>query len=198
MALDELAAALADVDGWLSLEEAAGLAHLARTAPGDGRPFRAVEIGSWKGRSTIALALGVRKRLEGGTLWAVDHHRGSAEHRQMYGNVDTYAEFWRNVGRAGLQDVVRPLVMTSHAASARFMPRSVQLLWVDGSHDYASVRQDLDDWLPRLAPRAVAAFDDIGWPGVARALQERVLRPRSGFTRVRQVGKMAIFQYGLA
>ena len=56
----ELAEALEPVDGWLGSREAWALYRAARDAPGDA-PV-AVEIGSWMGRSTIALALGFRDR----------------------------------------------------------------------------------------------------------------------------------------
>lgn len=181
---DRLAADLEGVDGWLLDEEACALHEAARRARADGGPPLVVEIGSWKGRSSIALARGLGARPEpAGKVLAIDPHTGSREHRELWGEVDTYAEFLANVERAGVRDRLSPRRMTSREARAAHDGRPVHVLFIDGSHEYADVRDDLDDWLPLLAPGAVVGFNDVLWPGVLRALREKVLIPGSGLRR---------------
>ena len=50
-----------------------------------------VEIGSWKGYSTIQLAKGSLAGYKK-TVYAIDPHTGSDVHHQMYGEVDTFEE----------------------------------------------------------------------------------------------------------
>jgi predicted O-methyltransferase YrrM len=176
---DELAA-LEGVEGWLAAREALALHRAARDFPVDG-PVRVVEIGSWKGRSTIALATGVAARRAGGVVHAIDPHRGGVLHR-LTGEADSYGAFVANVERAGVRDVVDPIRTTSAEARSRIPDDSVHVLFVDGSHRYDDVLRDLEAWTPALRAGARVAFHDaISFPGVAAVLRERVLTRGSPF-----------------
>src|SRR5688500_180349 len=78
------------VHGWLTADEGDLLFRLARNVTA--RMGVIVEIGSWKGKSTIFLARG---SLAGSRVrvYAVDPHTGSEVHRQMWGRVATFPEF---------------------------------------------------------------------------------------------------------
>lgn len=140
-----------------------------------------VEIGSWKGRSAIALGLAVKAR-GSGRVFAIDPHNGE----KLMGTgpmepgstlLPTFDEFHTNIVRAGVEPCVETLVTTSRAARSRFADQSVDFLFVDGSHLYADVRGDIEDWASALKDDAVIAFNDPYDPGVYRALCELVLRP---------------------
>src|SRR5437660_196036 len=68
-----------------------------------------VEIGSYKGRSTIAMGLTMAALSLTGTIYAVDPHEGmrSGKHDRIYREPHTYNEFLRNVRRHGLEEFVR-------------------------------------------------------------------------------------------
>jgi SAM-dependent methyltransferase len=153
-----------------------------------------VEIGSWKGRSTIALALGVR---DGGIgkVFAVDPHSGGWEHLEVRRETDTYGAFLDNIRVAGVESIVRPLRMTSQSARSHFVNDSVDMLFVDGSHKYEDVVRDIEDWHSALREGAVVAFNDPLSPGVYRALAGRVLRVGSKFRILRHVGNTLFFQF---
>ena len=173
--------ALEGVDGWLALGEARKLKQLVIAHPKQG-PLTVVEIGSWKGRSTIALSLGLKERgPDSGTVYAIDPHTGSKEHREQLGEVDTFAEFEQNLELAGVRDRVEPIRAFSHEAVSRFAPGSIDVLFVDGSHEYEDVKRDIAEWMPLLADRASVGFNDPWWPSVFRALQEDVIRGTSAF-----------------
>src|SRR5574337_1383187 len=80
------------IEGWLGDREGEVLYDLARKCTGRGA---IVEIGSWKGKSTIWLAKG-SKAGNGVKVYAVDTHTGSSEHRQDAGGVWTFDAFKRN------------------------------------------------------------------------------------------------------
>jgi hypothetical protein len=182
--------ALADVDGWLFLDEAWALHESVRNLT-PRCPVTVVEIGSWKGRSTIALALGV-KAVGGGKVFAIDPHTGAGTPR---GPSTTSGEFQRNIAAAGVDQIVELLVTTSHAARPQFAATSVDVLFVDGSHEYDDVKTDILDWETALKDESVVAFNDQYAPGVYRALRDLVVRPRTAYRNPALVSNTLFFEF---
>jgi predicted O-methyltransferase YrrM len=189
----ELSSAISGIDGWLRLDEAWMLYEYARSLPRR-RAVTVVEIGSWKGRSTVALALGVRAG-GSGLVFAVDPHAGGWEHLEVRRETDTYSAFLNNIRVAGVDRIVKPLRMTSSSARNHFANNSVDMLFVDGSHKYEDVLRDIEDWRSALREGAVVAFNDPLSPGVYRALVDRVLKAESKFRIRRHVGNTLFFQF---
>ena len=160
-----------DVPGWLSDEEGEALYELARACTGKGV---IVEIGSWKGKSTICLGLGSRAG-SGVPIFAVDPH---ADYR--------HGEFKENIERAGIADLVTPLKGLSQLVVDGF-EQPIELLFVDGSHEEDDVREDFEKWVPKVVEGGVVAFHDTTWhPGVRRVVAEKIYGSR-GFRDVRFV-----------
>jgi MMP 1-O-methyltransferase len=183
--------ALADVDGWLFLDEAWALHESVRNLARPGQPVTVVEIGSFKGRSTIALALGVKAR-GSGTVFAIDPHTGAGT---PIGPVATAVEFQRNIAAAGVDKLVELLVTTSHAARPQFAAKSIDLLFVDGSHEYEDLKTDITDWQTALKDESVVAFNDPCAPGVYRALRELVVRSRTAYRNPVLVSNTLFFKF---
>jgi MMP 1-O-methyltransferase len=154
---------IADIPGWLTDEEGAALYELARSCRGEGV---IVEIGSWKGKSTICLALGS----EAGAsvpLYAVDPH---AEYR--------FGDFKANVERAGIAELVRPVASLSQTAADEF-DEPIELLFVDGSHEYDLVLEDFQKWVPKVVDGGWVAFHDTTWTkGPRKVVGQGVYRSR--------------------
>lgn len=170
------------VDGMFRQDEIRLLYRTARDAEG---PGDVAEIGSWKGRSTVVLGLGLA---DGGhddcRIFAIDHHQGSPEHRERIAREGSTLEtFRRNVRRAGVAHRVEEMVMPSAAAAERLAQRGVRLrlLFIDGGHDEASVRADVRGFLPLVRPGGLVALHDCEpsgeWPDVWKVYQEE-LAPR--------------------
>ena len=155
--------ALEGVEGWFSPLEAWVLHESIRDLS-PGREITVVEIGSSRGRSTIAAAHALLARAGGGILYAIDPQDDVA-----------FEELRANLSRAGVESVVRPLRATSHEAREQFGAEPIDLIFIDGSHEYEDVRDDLRDWLPLLRPGGIVALNDPFWWGVPRALGERLL-----------------------
>jgi len=152
-----------DVPGWLSDEEGEALYELARECTGKGV---IVEIGSWKGKSTICLALGARAG-NGVRIFAVDPH---ADYR--------HGEFKENIDRAGIADLVTPVKGLSQDVVGEF-DEPIELLFVDGSHDEDDVRTDFDQWVPKVVEGGVVAFHDTTWhDGVRKVVADKVYGSR--------------------
>lgn len=126
-----------------------------------------IEIGSWKGRSTFALCSSGCP-----LVIAVDHFKGSTEHQfdQMPG-IDLRAEFDKNVGHF---PNLRVLAMSSEDASGSV--GLVDMVFIDASHEYESVNQDITLWAPK-ARVIVAGHDYTIYGSVKRAVDEYFGRP---------------------
>jgi predicted O-methyltransferase YrrM len=173
-----------DIEGWLSDAQGRALYDAAAATTGRGA---IVEIGSWKGRSTAWLAAGARRA--GQRVFAIDPHTGSREDP----HANTLDEFLDNMQRAGVSDVVTPLVMTSVEAVRR-VPEAIELLFIDGDHRFEGVRRDADLWLPRLVDGAVVMLHDVataGYHGPRRVFQRSICWD-AGFDSIRRVGSMGI------
>lgn len=183
--------ASAEIAGWLTRAEA-GLLYDAAAAVPAGRAV--VEIGSFAGKSTVALALGARSGA-GARVHAVDPHTGSAETSAVTGFLDTFGLFKANLERHGAAaqvDVVRDF---SVSAAARF-DRPVAFLFIDGAHGYRAVRADFEGWFPRVVEGGFVAFHDswlLPFPG-PNLLTTRELLLSSRVRRPRLVDTITVFQ----
>jgi predicted O-methyltransferase YrrM len=168
---------LAQVDGYLFPHEAVFLYGLARSAPGEGA---IVEIGSYRGRSTLCLAAGVRGR-RATPIVAVDPH--------VY---ETEAELRENLEHFGMSEVVQPVIAPSVAAASAWKGPA-RLVFVDGHHEKASVEADVDAWLPFLAPGGFLVLHDStdlsSFPGPAEVARAR-LRVGPLFDAIGTIGGM--------
>ena len=71
----------------------------------------------------------------------------------------------------------------------------MQVLFIDGSHEYDDVHQDIEDWTTALADRAHVSFNDPSFAGVYRALRERVVRPGSPFRSPTLIQNTLFFEF---
>jgi len=170
------------VEGWLAREEAALLMDLAAAVPGR---EAIVELGNYRGRSTVALALGARSG-GGAQVYSVDPHVEFTGPRGGRFGREDQAHLYANLARAGVGAAVSVVGLDSRRVAAAWDGPGVGLLFIDGDHRYEAVRADLDAWRAHLAPGARVAFDDCDFADVARLIAERTraheltLRGRAG------------------
>jgi len=160
--------------GYLTEREARFLMAAAVLAPGQGA---IVEIGSFKGRSTVGLAY-VAQHYRLGDVVAIDPHTcPSPTDPRLVDQSTTYDEFVANLARAGVSAVVE--VRRAYSGDVgREWHAPIRLLWVDGDHSYDGARADLRQFTPFLADGAVVAMHDVlgTWAGTLRVFEEEILR----------------------
>jgi len=136
-----------------------------------------VEIGSWKGKSTIMLAYGSIAG-NGNKVYAIDPHTGRPDVPEEYLKIDTFQEFQNNIKNAGVSNVVVPIVKKSEDAISD-VTEPVSMLFIDGDHSYESTLKDLELWYPKLVDGGVVAFHDTlsKQLGVKKVVEKYVYKP---------------------
>lgn len=149
----------------------------------DVRPKLIVEVGSWLGASAIHMA----KLAPEAQIVCVDTWLGSREfwldHEDEtryaalnlhYGYPSVYYQFLSNVLHAGVHDQITPFPATSLIA-ARLVKEwgfTPDVVYLDGSHDYADVLADLEAWWPLVHKGGVLFGDDWHvWADVNHAVE---------------------------
>jgi predicted O-methyltransferase YrrM len=130
----------------------------------------ALEVGTYCGKS--AIYLGAAAREVGGTVFTVDHHRGSEENQAGWehhdatlvddelGVMDTLPVFRRTIARAGLEDQVIALVGRSTTV-ARHWRTPLSLLFIDGGHAEEHAQNDYSGWAHWVMPGGALVIHDV-------------------------------------
>jgi len=170
------------IEGWMEPEELLWLMEAAR------KKTLIIEIGSWKGRSTKALALSCS-----GTVYAVDHWEGSEDERYASQNeaVRIGSDLMLDIFKKNLApEIASGKVVPIQADSEEAMPlvakalgeRQADMVFVDGDHRYEPTKRDIANYRKFLKPGGLLCGHDY-WhdhPGVVQAVNETVLGFRQG------------------
>jgi predicted O-methyltransferase YrrM len=167
-----------------------------------------LEVGTYCGKS--AIWLGAAARDAGGTVFTVDHHRGSEENQAGWehhdpslvdpatGRMDTLPVFRRTVAEAGLEDQVVAVVGRSEVVS-RWWRTPLSLLFIDGGHGVEPARADFRGWVPWVMAGGLLVVHDV-FPDPAdggRPPYENIYLPAltsGSFAEVEALGSMRVLR----
>ena len=175
-----------DLQGWDSTHPI--FSYLIREL----KPRLILEVGTWKGASALHMAeLLLDLRLHDAEICCVDTWLGALEFwvwdhddanryqslKLVNGFPSVYYTFLRNVAALGATNFITPFPTTSAIAARFFEHHKIlfDLIYVDGSHDYADVSADIHAYWQLTKPGGVLFGDDYGntyWEGVTRAVDE--------------------------
>lgn len=131
-----------------------------------------VEVGSFRGRSTVAMATNTK-----GNVLAVDTWKGTPEdgHSKLLADKSEnwlMEEFERNA--AGIDNLRWIQGKSVDVAGRLEQVPQFDMIFIDAAHDYANVLADIKAWLPLLLPGGLFCGHDAdaGRPGVIQALRE--------------------------
>jgi predicted O-methyltransferase YrrM len=125
-------------------------------------PKVTVELGCEYGFSLIELA-----RYSRGETIGIDHFGdGNGGFR------DTREHAKRNIAESGFE--IQLIESSFEDALSEFDPHSIDILHIDGDHDYQSVKRDFETWLPKVRSGGVIIMHDTeSFPnGVGRFFNE--------------------------
>lgn len=164
------------IQGWMTAPELEWLAKTAETRR------TIIEVGSWKGRSTKALAYSTS-----GVVYAVDHFAGSKDElssshaeASRLGSDAIYDAFRANLATEIKVGRVVPVRSDSLEAipilQKLLMEKKADMIFIDCDHSYEAVKADIAAYMPLLADGGILCGHDFeeGGPGVMKAVNELV------------------------
>lgn len=151
------------------------------------RPKVVIEIGVWKGGSTIRMAQKIKELEIDATVISVDTWLGSWEHWEQpqffadllfdNGYPSIYNTFMTNVVESEVQDYIVPLPLDSANAAFVIQRKGIvaDIIHIDGGHDYKAVIDDMQRWWELLRSGGMLIMDDYDpegrvWPSVRDAV----------------------------
>ena len=132
-----------------------------------------VEVGSWKGRSAAFMAVEIINSNKNIKFDCVDTWKGSIEHTtyDVITEEKLYDVFLSNI--EPVKHIINPIRMTSIEASKLYEDNSLDFVFIDASHEYEDVKEDILAWLPKVKIGGVLAGHDYNtFEGVNRAVDE--------------------------
>lgn len=136
-------------------------------------PYSIAEIGVYDGTCSELL----RKLLPTATLFLVDPWEIDATYEASDG-VRTIEDSSMNEAFKKVQDLFQndPLahiLKKTSKQAASLVPDGLDLVFIDGNHDYEFVKEDIELWLPKIRPGGILAGHDYKrFSGVKRAVDE--------------------------
>jgi predicted O-methyltransferase YrrM len=185
------------IDGWLAESEGCELFQLAKNHTPHFRP-RVVELGSWKGKSSVLLAGGLLGK-ENPKLYCIDPfgRDESDDYQRRYyepllaGEARPIQEiFLQNMKDCGVAKVAVAIKGYSFDL-AEGWSEPIDFLFIDANHEYEAAARDFRMWSPFVKEGGIVALHDANgaWPGPTRVVEEYLTPPQYG--PVRRVASLA-------
>ncbi len=147
---------------------------------------RVVEIGVYRGRFSLPLALVMRTLGRGEVVGVDPYSAAAAVQRDAHDRGVDLSAWPQQVDWEGIRDAVlaaaarwelgdalRLVRARSEEAATTFDPGTIDLLHVDGNHDRAAVERDIALYLPKVRTGGFVVLDDCSWTSI-RPVHDRL------------------------
>jgi hypothetical protein len=140
-----------------------------------------VEIGAWKGKSVCYAAVEIINSGKNITIDSVDTWKGSPGEPILMDDKSItegtlYDEFITNI--EPVKHIVTSVRMSSVEAAKLYEDKSLFFVFIDGSHLYEAVKEDILAWLPKVKSGGFIGGHDIDqteeFNGVRKAVDELI------------------------
>lgn len=156
------------IDGWSHLNDQGNLIKRILEIHGN-KKMKIAEIGVYMGRGTAIFNVELINSGIEYEYHAIDHFTGSAEHDNT---LDYYTITLQNL--SPILDKIKVIKNDSIEQSKQYEDNYFDVVYIDASHDYESVKKDIIHWLPKVKSGGIICGDDYtaGWQGVVDAVNE--------------------------
>lgn len=177
------------INGQVSTLELMTLFELSKNLP-SGQAI--VEIGSYQGRSTIALAKGSLAGNDNPVYAVEPHEEFVGLLGGSYGPQDRVM-FFKNLLAFDVANKVALLNISSGQASKCWEKINIGMVFIDGDHSYDQVKEDFFSWRRYLLVNAIVCFHDIKTSGVSQLITE--LSSASQIIKINVIENLGVFRY---
>jgi predicted O-methyltransferase YrrM len=156
------------INGWSSMNDQGNLIKLIIKEID--KPFLNIaEIGVYMGRGTSIWNVELINHGIDYEYLAIDHFTGSTEHDNT---IDYHTITLENL--KPIIDKIKVIKNDSLNECTKYDNEYFDVVYIDASHDYESVKEDVLNWLPKVKKGGIICGDDYtpGWPGVVKAVNE--------------------------
>jgi hypothetical protein len=137
-----------------------------------------VEIGSYKGQSTVYMAVEIANSNKNICFYAIDNWEGSDEITNKLSpyynkNIDLlFDTYLCNI--EPVKQYIKNIRADSVESAKFFENKSVDIVFIDACHEYSCLKQDIEVWMPKIKNGGILAGHDYnnGWSGVNLAVDE--------------------------
>jgi predicted O-methyltransferase YrrM len=161
-----------NIQGWSSKKELELVYRSMVEKFSSGSHF--VEIGSWKGRSAAYMAIEIINSGKEIKLDCIDSWEFLDEIYTTHADLNkmkhsAFDEFKKNI--EPISNIVSYLKMNSVEGSKLYEDETLDFVFIDASHEYENVKNDIINWYPKVKIGGIiAGHDYIG--GVKKAVDE--------------------------
>lgn len=140
-----------------------------------------VEIGCFEGRSSSHMATLIANSNKNINFYCIDTWKGSKEHQ--LGEKSEAAEvvkgtlfeaFTKNM--ESVKNFYIPIRNFSVEAAKNFEDQSLDFVFIDASHEYEDVKNDISAWLPKIKKGGILSGHDITFKSVKEAVEEKFIK----------------------
>lgn len=157
------------IDGYATFNDQGQLMDTILENLGLKNNLKIAEIGVYQGRLTALWNVELLNKNIEYEYFAIDHFSGSSEHNP---NLDYFGITINNL--KPILDKVNIIKNNSVSESKNYINEFFDIIYIDASHEYEFVKEDILTWLPKVKSGGIICGDDYikGWPGVIKAVDE--------------------------
>ncbi|KQB42578.1 Glycosyl transferase [Flavobacterium aquidurense] len=170
---DKIKKQVNSIEGWLYEDEIALLTTICYTKAQTKKNPVLVEIGSYCGKATAVMALAAKEINSKTKVFAIDDFTGrlGAEDTRidLYGT--SFEKFQHTLNQT---ETIDKVTIIKSMPSVVDFKEEIDMLLIDGLHDYANVARDFYNYEKHLKPDSILLFHDYdtGFPGVTHFVTE--------------------------
>ena len=140
-----------------------------------------VEVGCFMGRSTCYIGELIKKSNKNVKFYAIDTFEGSQTEQchidissQLSANNSSFfQEYKKHLDYCKVDQYVQTIRDTSLNSCNKFDDGSIDIVYIDASHQYSDVLDDIAAWYPKLKQNGIICGDDYHhFPGVSKAVHK--------------------------